>query len=137
MKYQMHIYITVVKEHHIIVLIPLYFDFQTSIVSELLWFFLFLLRYLQFVSLQFMRFKVSWGWRICSSLTVRSRLLPESSTWTWNLELELGAWNLELGPRIPIDMVIKCIYNCQTCTQLLISVLYKIQSFSIFPCNQN
>ena len=76
----MHIYITVDKEHHTIVPLPRDFVFQTSIVSELIWFISILLSYLQFVSLQFMQFKVSWGWRMCSTLTVRPRLLPESST---------------------------------------------------------
>ena len=129
MKYQMHIYITVDKECHIIGLIPRNFVFQTLIVSELIWFLLFLLNYLQFVSLTFMQFKVSWGWKMCSSLTVQPLLIPESWTWTWNLEL--GTWT-----HIPVDMVIICIYNCQTRPQLLIIELYKIQSFCIFSCNQ-
>ena len=134
-KHQMHIYITVDKEHYIIVFIPLDFVFQTLIVPELIWFFSFLLSYLQFVSVQFMRFNVICGWRMCSSLTVRPQLLLESSTWTWNLEL--GPWNLKLGTctHIPVNMVTICIYNCQTRTQILIIVIYKIQSFSVFSCN--
>ena len=35
-----------------------------------------------------------WGWRMCSSLTVRSRLQWESSTWTRNLDWDS---NLRLG----------------------------------------
>ena len=38
-------------------------------------------------------------WRICSSLTVCSQFLYESSTWIRNLKLVLGTWifNYELG----------------------------------------
>ena len=103
--------------------------FQTLIVSELIWFFSFMLNYLQFVSLTFMQFKVSWGWKMCSSLTVQPQLIPESLTWTLNLEL--GTWT-----HILVDIVIICIYNCQTRPQLLIIVLYKIQSCCIFSWNQ-
>ena len=42
-------------------------------------------------------FKLHWSWRICSSLTGRSRLRRESLTWTRNLELVLGLFDWELG----------------------------------------
>ena len=59
------------------------------------------------------QFKVSWGWRIYISLTVRSWFRHESSTWTRNLELGLGLKSLT-GTHISVEVVCRVveIYNC-------------------------
>ena len=116
------LHITVDKEHRDIILIPRDFVFQTPIVSALIWFFSFLLSYLQFEFLSvltyLLRLWVSQFAVLCTCLTA-----DVPSPWTWT--------------HIPVNMVIIRIYNCQTRTQLLNIVLCIRQSSSIFSCNQN
>ena len=111
--------VTVNMEYHIIVLIARDFVFLTSIVLEWIWFLL--------VSDELFAVWVSThvnvslevvGFSICRPLQ-----LSDCSCF-FVLNWELGTWT-----HIPVDMVIILIYNCQTRTQLLEIVLYKIQSF--------
>ena len=114
--------LTVDTKHFVIVLFYSDFVFQTSIVSA------------EFGSSHFCWVICSLGFFAidavqgelglensadpCSSLTVRLRLWPKSSTHN------LSIW-------------LKCFDNCHTRTQLLNIVLYTTKSFSIFSCNQN
>ena len=100
--------VTVNMEYHIIELIARDFAFQISIVSAEFGssYFCWVNCSLCFYAL--VQFKVHWSWRICSSLTVRSRLRHESSTWTPNLNLDWDS-NLRLrtwtGTHISVEVV--------------------------------
>ena len=112
------LFVTVDKEYHIIVLIARDFVFQTSIVSAGIWFISFLLAYLWFEFLSVFVYLLRL-WVTQSAVACIRQPAAVSWTWTWT-----WTWT-----HISVNMVIICIYNCQTHTQLLNIVLCIIQSF--------
>ena len=82
--------VTVNMEFHIIILISCNFVFRLWSFLHEFRFFSFLPSFVVCVSLHESGSRWVWGWRMCSSLTVRSHLWHESSTWTRNFELGLG-----------------------------------------------
>ena len=77
-----------------------------------------------------------FDWRIWDSLTVCSWLRYGSSTWIWNFKLVLGlgssSENLDWNPPICYGQNM-FFYNCYTCKQLLIILLYH-QWFIVLSC---